>query len=252
MHRLLLCLLAYVLSAPPLFARDLTGQWQGTLPTLEGPLRVVLKIQSADGGAPAGTVAFIDRSPEEGPATVSLEGAAFKLSFAGAADRYEGIVGDDGAVIRGQWFSGRHPGTIYPFDLHLTTPATAWPLDSSPHKISFVPVADGVKLEVLDWGGTGQPLVFLAGLGNDAHVFDRFAPKFTDHHHVYGVTRRGFGASGKPEPRDNNYSADRLGDDVLAVLDALHLDRPVLVGHSIAGEELSPRSAAATRRRLRG
>jgi pimeloyl-ACP methyl ester carboxylesterase len=37
-----------------------------------------------------------------------------------------------------------------------------------------------------------------------------------------------------------NYGADRLGDDVLAVIDALHLQqRPVLVGHSIAGEELS-------------
>jgi len=31
----------------------------------------------------------------------------------------------------------------------------------------------------------------------------------------------------------------RLGDDVLAVLDALKLDKPVLAGHSIAGEELS-------------
>jgi pimeloyl-ACP methyl ester carboxylesterase len=35
------------------------------------------------------------------------------------------------------------------------------------------------------------------------------------------------------------YSADRLGDDVLAVLDALKLNRPVLVGHSLGGEELS-------------
>jgi non-heme chloroperoxidase len=35
------------------------------------------------------------------------------------------------------------------------------------------------------------------------------------------------------------YSADRLGDDVLAVLDALKLYRPVLAGHSLGGEELS-------------
>jgi len=35
------------------------------------------------------------------------------------------------------------------------------------------------------------------------------------------------------------YSADRLGDDVVAVLDALHLAKPILVGHSIAGQELS-------------
>jgi pimeloyl-ACP methyl ester carboxylesterase len=33
--------------------------------------------------------------------------------------------------------------------------------------------------------------------------------------------------------------ANRLGDDVIAILDTLKLARPVLVGHSIAGEELS-------------
>jgi non-heme chloroperoxidase len=53
---------------------------------------------------------------------------------------------------------------------------------------------------------------------------------------VYGITRRGFGESGfSPE----GYGADRLGDDVLAVLDSLKLNRPVLVGHSLGGEELS-------------
>lgn len=105
--------------------------------------------------------------------------------------------------------------------------------------VQFVTVAPDVKLEVLDWGGSGQPLIFLAGLGNDAHVFDSFAPQFTAHHHVYGITRRGFGASSKPAPDGDNYSADRLGDDVLAVMTALKLERPVLVGHSLAGEELS-------------
>ena len=39
----------------------------------------------------------------------------------------------------------------------------------------------------------------------------------------------------------SGYSADRLGDDVIAVMDALKLNRPVLliIGHSVAGEELS-------------
>ena len=36
-----------------------------------------------------------------------------------------------------------------------------------------------------------------------------------------------------------SYDPDRLGDDVLAVIDALKLDKPVLAGHSIAGQELS-------------
>ena len=111
--------------------------------------------------------------------------------------------------------------------------------NASAAKVQMVAVDQDVRLEVLDWGGTGRPLVFLAGLGNTAHVFDKFAPKFTPGYHVYGITRRGFGNSSKPDPANNNYSADRLGDDVLAVLDSLKLDHPVLAGHSLAGEELS-------------
>jgi non-heme chloroperoxidase len=108
--------------------------------------------------------------------------------------------------------------------------------DSSPHTVQFITVEKDVKLEVLDWGGSGRPVVLLTGLGNNAHIYDDFAPKLTTTYHVYGITRRGYGASSAPT---SGYSADRLGDDVLAVVDALKLNRPVLVGHSIAGEELS-------------
>lgn len=118
--------------------------------------------------------------------------------------------------------------------LSAQEPAT-W-RDPSQHSIQFISVDDNVKLEVLDWCGSGRSLVLLAGLGNTAHVFDDFAPKLTSGYHVVAITRRGYGASSVP---DSGYSADRLGDDVLAVLDALKIVRPVLVGHSIAGEELS-------------
>lgn len=53
---------------------------------------------------------------------------------------------------------------------------------------------------------------------------------------MYAITRRGFGASNTPQ---SGYSADRLGDDVLEVINSLKLTRPILVGVSIAGEELS-------------
>jgi len=124
--------------------------------------------------------------------------------------------------------------------------ASFWPstyasaqTDSTPHKVQMVTVEPGVRLEVLDWGGSGRPLIFLAGAGDTAHRFDGFAPQFTKRHHVYGITRRGSGASGSPAPTNGNYSAGHLGDDVLAVMKALGIDRPVLVGHSMAGEELS-------------
>jgi non-heme chloroperoxidase len=104
------------------------------------------------------------------------------------------------------------------------------------HKVEFVTISDSVKLEVLDWGGSGAPMLFLAGLGNTAHVFDDFAPRFTDDYHVYALTRRGFGASSQPK---NGYDLKTLTQDILSAVDQLHLKNVVLVGHSIAGEEMT-------------
>src|SRR5260370_33342206 len=70
--------------------------------------------------------------------------------------------------------------------------------DPSKHSVQFVTVEDGVRLEVLDWGGSGRPIVLLAGLGFSAHVFDGFAEKLTDSGHVFGITRRGYGGSSRP------------------------------------------------------
>ena len=108
--------------------------------------------------------------------------------------------------------------------------------DSSKHTLQFVTVEEAVQLEVLDWGGTGRAVVLLPGLGWTAHVFDDFAPKLTDSFHVYGITRRGYGASSKPA---SGYSEQRLAEDDLKVFDALRLVAPIVVGHSIAGNELS-------------
>jgi len=79
-------------------------------------------------------------------------------------------------------------------------------------------------------------LVLLAGLGSNAHLFDAFSQKLTPHYHVYGITRRGFGASSIPT---SGYSSERLGEDVIVVLSSLKIERPILAGHSIAGSELS-------------
>jgi pimeloyl-ACP methyl ester carboxylesterase len=118
------------------------------------------------------------------------------------------------------------------------SPQPAWH-DPSPHAQGFVTIPGGVRLEVLDWGGNGPPLVFLAGLENTAHVFDDFAPRFTKEFHVYGITRRGWGASSRAPGGQNLYTIPVLVEDVRAVLDTLHIAKANLVGHSIAGQELS-------------
>ena len=103
-------------------------------------------------------------------------------------------------------------------------------------RTTFIGVDSGVALEVLDWGGSGVPIVLLAGRGQTAHSFERFAPSLAKFYRVYGITRRGYGASSKPA---TGYLADRLADDVLSVVDSLRLTKPVLAGHSLAGQELS-------------
>src|SRR5262249_21357234 len=82
--------------------------------------------------------------------------------------------------------------------LTFLSSAVVWPQagwkDPSKHSIRFVTVQPNVRLEVLDWGGSGWAVVLLAGYGNSAHVFDEFAKKLSETNHVYGITRRGFGS----------------------------------------------------------
>src|ERR1035438_2108189 len=128
----------------------------------------------------------------------------------------------------------------------VLTSALAWAQESvtwhdpSKHSVQFVTVEDGVRLEVLDWGGTGRPVVLLAGYLT-AHVYDDFAAKLSESCHVYGITRRGYGASSHPE---SGFSAERLGQDVIAVLDALHLSTPRLAGSWLGGHELTAIASA--------
>src|SRR4029077_8222439 len=68
--------------------------------------------------------------------------------------------------------------------------------DPSKHVVKFVTVEEQVRLEVLDWGGSGRSVVLLAGSGNTAHVFGDFAEKLSGTCcHVPCITRRGYGLS---------------------------------------------------------
>ena len=108
--------------------------------------------------------------------------------------------------------------------------------DQATYQTEFVTGSTNNKIEVLDFGGKGKSILFLTGLGNSAHVFVDFAPKFCDKFHVYAMTRRGFGAS---EQTTNGYGIDTLSMDILSVTKALNLDKVILIGHSIAGDEIS-------------
>jgi non-heme chloroperoxidase len=108
-------------------------------------------------------------------------------------------------------------------------------MDASPHESGLVKVI-GINLHYLDWSGSGDVILFLAGMGCNAHIFDKFAPRFADQFHVMALTRRGHGESDHPE---TGYDVDTLTEDIRQFLDALEIERVILVGHSMAHAELS-------------
>jgi len=120
----------------------------------------------------------------------------------------------------------------------VLTLLVAWECTTKPlvTTVRYVGIDSVSRLEVIDWGGSGVPVIFLAGLGHTAHVFDEFAPGLADTYHVLGITRRGFGASSQP---DTGYNIPTLADDIRIVLDSLRLGPVVLIGHSLGGDEMT-------------
>jgi non-heme chloroperoxidase len=137
--------------------------------------------------------------------------------------RLPGILGSDS------------PGCTLPTSGSRHFQQAVW-RDSAPHEAVSVTVDSGVQLEVLDFGGHGSPIVLLPGLGATAHSYDELAPVLARKHRVLAITRRGTGYSSKP---DFGFDTPRLAQDVLQVMDAMGTNRALLVGHSIAGEELT-------------
>lgn len=106
--------------------------------------------------------------------------------------------------------------------------------DPSPHATHFVAV-NGVRLQYLDWGGAGEPLVLIHGLGDTPHYFDDLAPALRDRWRVIAYARRGHGRSEARSP----YDADTLAEDLRQLLDALGLRAVHLAGWSLGGRELT-------------
>jgi pimeloyl-ACP methyl ester carboxylesterase len=95
---------------------------------------------------------------------------------------------------------------------------------------------NGAVLHYVDWGGQGTDLVLVAGFGNTARIFDELGPLLSRHHRVIAVTRRGFGSSSVTQ---SGYDADNLAQDVVDLMTAVGVQKADIVGHSMAGEELT-------------
>jgi pimeloyl-ACP methyl ester carboxylesterase len=96
-----------------------------------------------------------------------------------------------------------------------------------------LPGSDGLSIHVLEWSDAGTPLVLVHGFGNEAHIWDDFAPVVAPHYRTVAADLRGHGDSDHdPERR---YDYEHHVADLEAVTAALGIERLVLVGHSFGG-----------------
>ena len=94
----------------------------------------------------------------------------------------------------------------------------------------------GIKLHYLDFGGQGTPVLLLPGMSNTAWIYSDFGRELAKRYRVFALTRRGHGQSDQPP---QGYSLEILSNDILDFLNRQKIDRVVLVGHSLAGAELT-------------
>ena len=118
-------------------------------------------------------------------------------------------------------------------------PTDAW-TDPFPHRSGYVD-ANGVRLNYLDWGGTGPALVVVHGLADSPHVFDDLAASLRDRFHVVAYARRGHGRSDAPR---GPYGLATLVEDLHQLLDRLAIPRASLLGWSMGGNEITAFAAA--------
>jgi 3-oxoadipate enol-lactonase len=93
--------------------------------------------------------------------------------------------------------------------------------------------ADGCQLHVEIEGPERAPvLMFSNSLGTDLHMWDEQAGAFAKNYRVVRYDQRGHGKSGAPP---GPYSLDRLGQDVLVILNSLGAQRVHFCGISMGG-----------------
>ena len=90
------------------------------------------------------------------------------------------------------------------------------------------------RFHFLEWGNpAAPPVVLLHGGHQSAHSWDLVSLHLARHYHVFALDQRGHGDS--EWARDVEYSNHTMSLDALAFLDAMGLEQPVLIGHSMGG-----------------
>lgn len=151
MKRILLTL-ALIMAASLVRAQDIAGDWQGTLDTGMGQLRLVLHITKAADGSLAAVLDSVDQNANGIPVkSATLKGSKLSLDVEAVHGTYDGTVSSDGKAIDGIWNQGK----AVPLEFkRATVPIKTEPKPAKPSDI------DGIWMGTLDAGGMKLRVVF--------------------------------------------------------------------------------------------
>lgn len=92
--------------------------------------------------------------------------------------------------------------------------------------------AEPIELRAWEWAGDGPATLLLHGIGNYGRYWEFFADAAAGRLRLIATDARGHGESGKPA---DGYAPEEFVADAVAVLDALAIERSMVVGHSMGG-----------------
>ena len=95
----------------------------------------------------------------------------------------------------------------------------------------FVSLSTGVRMEYVEHGpADGVPIVFLHGVTDSWHSFERVLPLLPPAIRAFAVSQRGHGDSSRPA---SGYRLTDFSDDVAAFMNAMNVPAAIIVGHSM-------------------
>ncbi len=115
-------------------------------------------------------------------------------------------------------------------------PASMFPAGAPEYRTRFEQLPSGDRVRVMEAGpASGAPLVFVSGWGCSIWDYNRTYPSaVAAGYRVIGVDLRGHGLSDMPSGEEP-YTTDAMVAHAVEILDALRLERPVVIGHSMGG-----------------
>jgi pimeloyl-ACP methyl ester carboxylesterase len=117
-------------------------------------------------------------------------------------------------------------------------------LEDAPYPGKLIEI-DGARLHYIE-AGDGPPVILIHGFGGHTISFRHTIPALSSSYRVIAVDLLGFGYSERPE--DASYTLKAQAGRVLALMDALGLERAALAGHSMGGGVAMHAAATAPER----